>query len=82
MGHPRPLDKFVWVQRTTDDGVVKQKIIPRGELPSLSPDWERIYDPTKKPEAAAESSEADDTPPAKKAAKKPSTAAESAPEKE
>ncbi|HEU4542198.1 MAG TPA: hypothetical protein VFR23_13805 [Jiangellaceae bacterium] len=77
MVRPRPLDKFVWVQHTSG----KQKVIPRAQLPELTAGWERIYDPAKKPDAA-ETSDADSAPPAKKAAKKPSTAAESAPEKE
>lgn len=68
MVHPRPLDKFVWVQRT--DGSGKQKIILRSELPShlQSERWERIYDPTKKTVDEPESSES--VPAAKKAAKK------------
>lgn len=78
MARPRPLDKFVWVQHTSG----KQKVIPRAQLPELTADWERIADPAKKPDPTTETSEADSAPPAKKAAKKPSTAAESAREKE
>lgn len=79
MARPRPLDKFVWVQHTSG----KQKIIPRSELASLTGEWERILDPTKKPAATEDTAPPESAPAAKKTAKKSSsTAAESAPEKE
>jgi hypothetical protein len=85
MVRPRPLDKFVWVQRT--DGSGKQQLVLRSQLPSLHENWERIADPTKKLAAEAEAAEADDAnetaAPKKRTAKKqPSTPADSAPEKE
>jgi hypothetical protein len=85
MVRPRPLDKFVWVQRT--DGSGKQQLVLRSQLPSLHESWERIADPTKKLAAEAEAAEADDAdeaPAPKKnpAKKQPSTPADSAPEKE
>ena len=72
MVFPRPLDRFVWVQRTDESG--KQKIIPRGALAEhlAGGRWERILDPTKKKtaDAEAEPESSESAPAAKKAAKK------------
>lgn len=46
---PRPLDKFVWVEHESG----KQRRVLRARLPSLSPEWKRIPDPTKKTSAPA-----------------------------
>lgn len=59
MARPRPLDKFVWVQHTGG----KQRRVLRSQLPSLSPNWERIPDPTKK---TADAEPAGDAPVSKK----------------
>lgn len=68
MARPRPLDKFVWVEHESG----KQRRVLRARLPSLSPQWKRIADPTKKTSAPADTepsaSPSDTGPPAAKKA--------------